>query len=89
LKEAARKISPALLVQKGPLPPFLLIHGDADPMVPLQQSEKFVQAVKDAGGSAELIVKKGGGHPWLTIRDEVMVMADWIDVQQGIKEKKQ
>lgn len=78
LKEAARQISPALLV-KGDLPPVLLIHGDADPMVPLQQSEKMVEAVKAAGGAIELIVKPGGGHPWLTIRDEVKVMADWLD----------
>jgi acetyl esterase/lipase len=78
LTEAARKVSPALLVGEQPLPPFLLIHGDADPLVPLQQSQKFVDAVKAAGGSAELIVKPGGQHPWPTIREEVAVMADWV-----------
>jgi hypothetical protein len=26
-------------------------------------------------------VKKGGGHPWLTIPDEVKLMADWFDKQ--------
>jgi hypothetical protein len=24
-------------------------------------------------------VKKGGGHPWLTIPEEVKVMANWFD----------
>jgi predicted esterase len=76
----ARELSPAHLV-KGPVIPFLLIHGDADPLVPLQQSEKMVAALKAAGGSVELIVKKGGGHPWLTIAEEVKVMADWFDKQ--------
>jgi len=89
LAEQARKVSPALLIGKDPLPPFLLIHGDADPMVPLQQSQKFVEAVKAAGGSAELIVKPGGAHPWITIREEVIVMADWITKHMDVPAKKQ
>ena len=32
---------------------------------------------------AELIIKKGGGHPWPTIHEEVQVMADWFDKQTG------
>jgi acetyl esterase/lipase len=80
IKERAQQLSPARLV-KGPAIPFLLIHGDADPLVPLQQSQKMVEVLKAAGGSAELIVKKGGGHPWLTIPEEVKVMADWFDQQ--------
>jgi acetyl esterase/lipase len=78
IKERAGQISPARLV-KGPAIPFLLIHGDADPLVPLQQSQKMVAALKAAGGSAELIVKKGGGHPWMTLPEEVKIMADWFD----------
>jgi len=78
IRERARQISPARLVN-GPTIPFLFIHGDADPLVPLQQSQKMVQALKAAGGSAELIVKPGGGHPWLTIPEEVKIMADWFD----------
>jgi acetyl esterase/lipase len=78
IKDRAREISPARLV-KGPAVPFLFIHGDSDPLVPLQQSQKMVEALKAAGGSAELIVKKGGGHPWLTIFEEVKIMADWFD----------
>jgi acetyl esterase/lipase len=78
LKERAEQISPARQVKAPPVP-FLLIHGDADPLVPLQQSRKMVEVLKAAGGSAELIVKKGGGHPWMTIHEEVKVMADWFD----------
>jgi acetyl esterase/lipase len=78
IKERAAQISPARLV-KPPTVPFLLIHGDADPLVPLQQSQKMVAALKAAGGSAELIVKKGGGHPWMTLPEEVKIMADWFD----------
>jgi dipeptidyl aminopeptidase/acylaminoacyl peptidase len=78
IKSQALAISPARLV-KSPVIPFLLIHGDADPLVPLQQSQKLVEALKAAGGSAELLIKKGGGHPWLTIPEEVEVMANWFD----------
>ncbi|MBI4558791.1 MAG: prolyl oligopeptidase family serine peptidase [Candidatus Hydrogenedentes bacterium] len=76
----SEKLSPARRVS-GPTPPFLLIHGDADDMVPLQQSQKMVAAVQAAGGSAELIIKPGGGHPWPTIREEVVRLADWFDKQ--------
>jgi dipeptidyl aminopeptidase/acylaminoacyl peptidase len=58
-----------------------LIHGDADPLVPLQQSEAMLAALKQAGVPAELIVKPGGGHPWPTLHEEVQVMADWFDKQ--------
>lgn len=85
IQERARQISPAQLV-KGPPIPFLLIHGDADPVVPLQQSQKMVAALKAAGGTPELIVKKGGGHPWLTLPEEVKIMADWFD--QNLPEAK-
>ena len=51
--------------------------------MPLSHSEKLVAAIKSAGGSAELIVKAGGGHPWLTLPEEVKVMADWFDKQLG------
>jgi alpha-L-fucosidase 2 len=78
IQERALQISPARLV-KPPVIPFLFIHGDADLLVPLQQSQKMVEALKAAGGSAELIIKKGGGHPWLTIAEEVKIMADWFD----------
>ena len=77
-KERALQISPARLVKATPVP-FLLIHGDADPVVPLEQSQKMVAALKAAGGSAELIVKKGGGHPWPTMFEEVKIIADWFD----------
>ena len=80
IKEAARGISPFHQVGQ-PTIPFLLIHGDADKVVPLTQSQKLVAAIKGSGGSAELIVKAGGGHPWLTLPEEVRMMADWFDRQ--------
>ncbi len=78
----AREASPLHRVTKTTIP-FLLIHGDADKVVPLAHSQKLVEAINKAGGSAELMVKAGGGHPWLTIPEEVQKLADWFDKQLG------
>jgi acetyl esterase/lipase len=84
LQEKMKAISPAHLVTSA-CPPLLLIHGDADFIVPIQQSERMLSALREAGVSTKLIVKKGGGHPWITIHEEVAVAADWIDQQLGNK----
>jgi acetyl esterase/lipase len=84
IADKLKQISPARLVTPK-TPPFLLIHGDADPVVPLQQSERMLAALKQAGVPAQLIVKHGGGHPWLSLHEEVQVLADWFDRQLGAK----
>lgn len=78
INKQLEKISPARMVT-GKEPPCLLIHGDADPIVPLQQSEALVEALKAKNVPVELIIKPGGGHPWPTIYEEVAIAADWID----------
>ncbi|MCC6493864.1 MAG: alpha/beta hydrolase [Pirellulales bacterium] len=80
LEDALKAISPARLVTAD-APPTLLIHGDADPVVPLQQSQALRDALQQAGVPVELIVKPGGGHPWFTIPVEVAKLADWFDKQ--------
>jgi acetyl esterase/lipase len=78
LEQAAQAVSPLHRVARTETP-FLLIHGDADAVVPLSHSQRFAAAMKEAGNSVELIVKAGGGHPWPTIAEEVRVAADWFD----------
>ncbi len=75
-------ISPSRLVTAN-TPPFLLIHGDSDLVVPLEQSRKLQRALHTVGVAADLIIKPGGGHPWLTIHEEVAKLADWFDKQLG------
>ena len=84
LHQQVRLISPARRVTPQ-APPFLLIHGDADAVVPLQQSEVMLAALKKANVPAQLIVKPGGGHPWPTLHEEVQVLADWFDKQLPAK----
>ena len=43
-------------------PPFLIMHGDVDKIVPVAQSKELHAALKEAGVESELIVMKGAGH---------------------------
>jgi acetyl esterase/lipase len=43
-------------------PPFLIVHGDRDDLVPLRQSELLHAALKAAGVNATLYVVKGASH---------------------------
>jgi acetyl esterase/lipase/glycerophosphoryl diester phosphodiesterase len=43
-------------------PPFLIVHGDADPQVPLEQSRKLDEKLRSVGGSSVLVVLRGAGH---------------------------
>jgi acetyl esterase/lipase len=59
--EKALKASPITYVSKND-PPFLLVHGDKDPLVPWQQSQILNDALKKAGVESELDLVKGAGH---------------------------
>nr|MDO8109663.1 alpha/beta hydrolase [Candidatus Sigynarchaeota archaeon] len=43
-------------------PPTLLLHGDADTDVPVEQSRQMLGALKKSGVPAEMITIKGGAH---------------------------
>ena len=60
-KEKAKKANPLEYVSKDD-PPFLIIHGDKDNLVPVRQSEILHEALKKAGVDSTLIVVPGGGH---------------------------
>jgi acetyl esterase/lipase len=61
-RERLREIAP-IHQMKTPLPPTLIFHGTADPIVPINTSEKFVERA-NANGSprVELIRYPGKGH---------------------------
>ncbi len=78
LQEIARQVSPISHVTPDD-PPTLIIHGDADQLVPLQQSERIVEEFKKTGVQANLVVKKGAGHGWLGIDKDLNQLVDWFD----------
>ncbi len=59
--ELARKASPIMHISRDD-PPFLIMHGDKDGLVPVAQSHAFADALKKAGVKVTLIVVKGAGH---------------------------
>ena len=59
--ELARKASPITHVSADD-PPFLIMHGDMDNVVPLSQSRAFAEALRAAGVKVKLVVLKGVGH---------------------------
>jgi len=55
------ELSPIHHVRAG-MPPFLLIHGTADALVPFEQSREMCKAVRKAGSRCDLLAVKGGPH---------------------------
>jgi acetyl esterase/lipase len=60
-KKLAESVSPLLHVSAGD-PPTLLIHGDKDGLVKLDNSERILAAFKKEKVPCDLIVEKGAGH---------------------------
>jgi acetyl esterase/lipase len=53
--------SPITYIDKSD-PPFLIVHGDIDDLVPYAQSEELAQKLDKAGVPNKLITIAGGGH---------------------------
>lgn len=84
-KKLGREVSPIYFIT-GKMPPTLIIHGDADKLVPIQQAESFVKKATEAGATAKLIVKEGKAHGWPDQGKDVAILADWFDEHlRGIK----
>ena len=76
--EIGRRISPINHVSADD-PPTLIIHGDKDLLVPIQQAEIVVAKLKAVGVPAELVVKPGAVHGWPNMNKDVSKIADWFD----------
>lgn len=65
-------ISPAKLADRADAP-VLLIHGQDDTVVPIDQSEQMRRALKGAGRPVEMLTMKGEDH-WLSQPDTRLTM---------------
>jgi acetyl esterase/lipase len=59
--DLAPSVSPILFVSADD-PPTLLIHGDADRLVPIDHSQRIHAALREAGVTTEFITIPGGNH---------------------------
>jgi dipeptidyl aminopeptidase/acylaminoacyl peptidase len=84
-QKLGKEISPVNFIHAGQ-PPMLIIHGDADKLVPIQQAEVFVKRSAEVGGTAKLISKAGKAHGWGDLAADLPALADWFDEHlRGIK----
>jgi acetyl esterase/lipase len=60
-EDRARQVSPIRYVRKG-LPPTLLVHGDRDGCVPVEQADRFAKLMRDAGNQIEYKRMAGWDH---------------------------
>ena len=78
-------LSPNTFVDKTD-PPFLVIHGDADPVVPYCQSELFAKVLKEAGVLKDFISVANGQHGPVTFNENTFKqMADFFLAQAAGK----
>ncbi len=74
-----KAISPLYFVTPD-APPLLLIHGDEDEGVPVQQSEVMKAKYDEVGLPVKLIVQPGGGHTyWDGIERHYVDVGKWFD----------
>ena len=73
-----RQISPMYNVSSDD-PPVFIIHGDADAVVPLQQSQTIIAKFKGAGVPNQFIIKKGAAHNFEDMQPEIRQFTDWFD----------
>ena len=56
----------------------LLLHGDADELVPLQQSQILIKKLQSANVPNRLIIKKDAAHGWVSTDNELKIVSDWF-----------
>lgn len=71
-------VSPITQVRKGNAP-ALIVVGDADALIPPQQSKRMAQKLKEAGVPVDLIIMKGGGHDEILVQKHIPNAVAWFD----------
>lgn len=83
--ELGRTISPVYHASADDAP-TLIIHGNADELVPIQQAELMIEKLKAVNVPTKLVVKPGAAHGWAKIDEDMVLFADWFDEHlRGIK----
>jgi acetyl esterase/lipase len=66
--EAVQRANPITYVRSG-APPFLILHGQSDVLVPWQQSQLLYDALRESGNHATLLLMEKFGHGFLNKSD--------------------
>jgi dipeptidyl aminopeptidase/acylaminoacyl peptidase len=73
-----RELSPLFFVS-AKAPPTLIYHGDADRLVPVDQSQRYQARAKEVGATVDLVVHRGGDHGWPTMILDLIQFGSWFD----------
>jgi dipeptidyl aminopeptidase/acylaminoacyl peptidase len=73
-----REMSPVTHVSADD-PPTILIHGDADKAVALQQSQRLMDRLQATNVPARLVVREGMAHAWPGWEADSELIAQWFD----------
>jgi dipeptidyl aminopeptidase/acylaminoacyl peptidase len=77
-KELGRDLSPIYHITPQ-MPPTMIVHGDADTLVTIDQSERFIAKAEELGCKVRFEVRPGKGHGWPTMFLDIVRFADWFD----------
>ena len=79
LEAQLKAISPVNFVAAS-APPLLLIHGDADKTVPVQQAHLLKAKYEELKRPIQVIIQPGGGHTyWLGLEKNYPTVWEWFD----------
>ncbi|MEU8637759.1 alpha/beta hydrolase [Amycolatopsis sp. NPDC048633] len=79
----ARQASPLSFVRED-APPILLMHGDADDMVPPDQSVRLASALRAVGAPVELDLVPGARHMWADAQDLGAIVDRSVQFLRGL-----
>jgi acetyl esterase len=61
IMQRIERLSPMHNIRRD-MPPFLLIHGTADPLIPFLQAVEMCSRMREAGAKCDLFPVEGAGH---------------------------
>ena len=77
--DVVRKVSPVNYITADD-PPFLILHGDKDAVVPPIQSEILYRKLTDAKVPATLVIVKNAGHVFTPVGEPISPSQDEINI---------
>ncbi len=84
-QKLGRELSPIYFVHSN-MAPILILHGDADKLVPIYQARMFAKRCEEVGSPVKLIERAGKDHGWPDMAKDMELFADWFDEHlRGIK----
>jgi acetyl esterase/lipase len=87
-KEPGKEVSPINFVTSN-MAPTLILHGDADKLVPIYQAQIFEKKCREAGATFRLITKAGADHGWTGMEKDIAIFDDWFDEHLRGKKRKE